>query len=96
MEKDVILGHVSQLTEKPWNYKIVYEETLDNLRGVEAKFVTTPMKWEYAFYFNDGGTEPIQELNERGEEGWELVTVTPGTDDKYETYYFKRPLVEGR
>ena len=78
---------------KPWGDRVASEQTLYNFHKAEVTVVTNLQKWEYAFYFNDGGTDPIEELNERGKEGWELVTVTPGTDDKYETYYFKRPKV---
>ena len=94
MEKDMTIGHINQLTVGPWNYERYFEQRLIDLHEVEEKFTATQTKWEYTFYFNDGGTDPIEELNERGKEGWELVTVTPGTDDKYETYYFKRPKVE--
>ena len=44
------------------------------------------MKYEY---LTDDNIEYEYELNERGKEGWELVSVT-GVFQK--TYYFRRPL----
>jgi hypothetical protein len=42
-------------------------------------------KWEYKTEYGDYGEE---QLNEWGNEGWELVIVIPGV--AY-TYFFKRP-----
>lgn len=46
-------------------------------------------KWEYRELFNDGAPNHAQ-LNQFGEEGWELVTVTQFTD-RQTAAYFKRP-----
>nr|PKZ24028.1 hypothetical protein CYJ44_12245 [Corynebacterium aurimucosum] len=50
-------------------------------------------KWEYA-------TAPVlthatkQILDSWGEDGWELVTITPGMNPENVVAYFKRPLEE--
>lgn len=54
--------------------------------------------WEYRIW---GSSLPItvEELNELGSEGWELVSVIRWTPKLYEiryAYYFKRPVKEGR
>ena len=93
----MVLGHVSQLTEKPWNYRVAYEQTLKDFHETRAKFMSSPQKWEYTTYSNNKEIKPIRDmLSEHGRDGWELVAITPETGSKYETYYFKRPLVEGK
>ena len=49
------------------------------------------MKWEYRMIVAHGFLSEEQ-LNEFGEEGWELVCVIPGKDDTSEGlfHYFKR------
>ncbi|QPK79325.1 DUF4177 domain-containing protein [Corynebacterium lizhenjunii] len=50
-------------------------------------------KWEYA-------TAPVlthatkQILDSWGEDGWELVTITPGMNPENVVAYFKRPVEE--
>jgi hypothetical protein len=52
--------------------------------------MSTPIKWEYA-------TVPLlvhatkQILDQWGEDGWELVTVTPGPTGEQLVAYLKRP-----
>ncbi len=46
------------------------------------------MKWQYKFELN------LEEhtLNELGQQGWELVAVSPcGKENSYSGFYFKRP-----
>jgi len=56
-------------------------------------------KFEYKFELNLG--EPIddkpdtteEELNKLGQDGWELVAVSPcGKENSYLGYWFKRPI----
>jgi hypothetical protein len=55
-------------------------------------------KFEYKYALNigesfTGGDSYVeQELNKLGDEGWELVAVSPcGKDNSYLGYWFKRP-----
>lgn len=60
------------------------------------------MQWEYLqvkTYLSGpilSNNQDTDELNEQGEDGWELVSVTPITDFQGKTglllYTFKRPL----
>jgi hypothetical protein len=46
------------------------------------------MKWEYKLELN----LEEKELNDLGQEGWELVSVSPcGKDHSYTGFFFKRP-----
>jgi hypothetical protein len=47
------------------------------------------VRWEYTSATNAEG-----DLNMWGKDGWELVSVTQSGDTK--TFYFKRPLKEGK
>ena len=51
------------------------------------------MKWEYwvnQFFLRDGVTQTfLNSLNEAGEAGWELVSVTQA--GSFYTVFFKRP-----
>ncbi len=44
------------------------------------------MKWEYIYYFTDKNV-PYQ-LEQAGEEGWELIAITQ--EGKVKGFYFKR------
>ncbi len=51
-------------------------------------------RWEYLVH-SFGDTTPAETeeaLRDFGQEGWELVTVTPETDREFSLAYFKRPL----
>jgi hypothetical protein len=58
------------------------------------------MKFEYKFELNIGDTSADEmedhteeELNKLGEQGWELVAVSPcGKGNSYLGYWFKRPI----
>ena len=58
------------------------------------------MKFEYKFGLNIGEPEPgetadhtEEDLNMLGQDGWELVAVSPcGKDNCYLGYWFKRPI----
>lgn len=45
-------------------------------------------KWEYLAEYS----EDDDVLDQRGLEGWELVAVTPGTEERCRAFYFKRPV----
>lgn len=47
------------------------------------------IKWEYTILMLDGRNE--EKLNELGNEGWELVSVTTESEDRYATAYLKKP-----
>lgn len=46
--------------------------------------------WEYKIVVLD--LDKTARLNEAGREGWELVSVTPDTEENHETAYFKRSI----
>lgn len=51
-------------------------------------------RWEY-FVHSFGDTTPTeaeQALRDLGQEGWELVTVTPETEREFALAYLKRPM----
>jgi hypothetical protein len=49
-------------------------------------------KFEYKFVI-DGEDETEKSLNLLGNNGWELVTISPcGKDNSYLGFWFKRPL----
>lgn len=53
-------------------------------------------KWEYKMITWDGTRKaPMEEMNELGNEGWELVAGGCGGGDYYlrSEYVFKRPLL---
>lgn len=56
--------------------------------GAPQPLTVTCQAWEYLTIELTGG----QKLNEYGEEGWELVSVTSPSEDYFPTAYFKRPL----
>ena len=48
-------------------------------------------KWEYEIYTYSGKASELDNLNEMGNEGWELVAVTDRISDRYESeFIFKR------
>jgi hypothetical protein len=56
--------------------------------------IHAPQRWEYTVITRSTEAFLIHDLNERGQEGWELVTTDRGKDRKGEltwTAYLKRP-----
>jgi hypothetical protein len=52
-------------------------------------YVHVPPRWEYRELVRPQGAPPtVTELNALGDEGWELVNITPVDDDLH--CYFKR------
>lgn len=47
-------------------------------------------KWEYATSFCREQTDPVHILDERGAEGWELVSCYPFGE--YVRFVYKRPI----
>lgn len=53
-------------------------------------------KWEY-FAFTTDPNDPADahaKLNRLGDEGWEAVTATPGTNSHAAFFFLKRPKAE--
>lgn len=50
-------------------------------------------RWEYLEVVL-GATDAQEKLNNHGLDGWELITVTPESDQLYAVAYFKRELAE--
>ncbi len=50
-------------------------------------------KWEYDFTTNDGTLPTVNLLNEKGKDGWKLISacVYPLEGKSHQTFYFKRP-----
>jgi hypothetical protein len=66
--------------------------SLTLLLGVPAIAQTNPEKWEYKTV---GCAYPLEtELNKNGDEGWELVSVSFGSDGSCRGFFFKRPKRE--
>ena len=58
-------------------------------------------KWEYKKHINSWNENDFDlesELNQFGQDGWELVSVVgffdPATLNRLENYYFKRPIID--
>ena len=59
-----------------------------------SQMVRVPQRWEYTVITRSTETFLVQDLNERGQEGWELATAYCGRDRKGEfqwTAFLKRP-----
>ena len=58
------------------------------------QMIRAPQRWEYSVITRSTEAFLINDLNERGQEGWELATATCGKDRKGENQwiaFLKRP-----
>lgn len=61
------------------------------MKPMEVEVKPVNVKWEYrAEALESGLRKDIQILNDLGLQGWELVNVTPDTEDSYSVAYLKR------
>ena len=69
----------------------------DTLRAYIINFDTQPKKWQYSYYYiftnneKNAETPDLAFLNDKGAEGWELVSVSYIADGK-SLVIFKKPL----
>lgn len=49
------------------------------------------VSWEYKTQYHPGGLAPVREMNELGQQGWELVGYSRLTPNE-SMFVFKRPL----
>ena len=59
-----------------------------------SQMIRAPQRWEYTVITRSTEAFLVQDLNERGQEGWELATATCGKDRKGDPQwiaFLKRP-----